>query len=149
MTTLANLWIPFMVITTLTHQCRNSREGDGSTWICSHERWSLTSLAMEVKASQMVSWVAMHSSLSKCWRRCIPMKFIGLSFPKVTQMLPNFKNVFTWHTFVSKASWKKVKTHYGDPLLGVTLYYFPRVCMFECIPFQIFERISQYFNILC
>ncbi len=42
-----------------------------------------------------------------------------------------------------------VKAHYGDPFWGVTLYYFPRVCMFESIPPQTFERISQYFCILC
>jgi hypothetical protein len=38
--------------------------------------------------------------------------------------------------------WKRVKTHYVDPLWSVTLYYFPRVCMFECIPPQTFEIIS-------
>jgi hypothetical protein len=41
------------------------------------------------------------------------------------------------------------EAHYGDPLWDVTLYYFPRVHMFECIPLQTFERISQYFYILC
>jgi hypothetical protein len=28
----------------------------------------------------------------------------------------------------------KVKAHYGDPLWGATLHYFPRMYMFECIP---------------
>ncbi len=31
-------------------------------------------------------------------------------------------------------------THYGDPLWGVTLYYFLGVCMFECIPCQTFQK---------
>ncbi len=34
--------------------------------------------------------------------------------------------------------------HYSDPLWGVILYYFLGVCIFECIPTQTFERISQY-----
>jgi hypothetical protein len=42
-----------------------------------------------------------------------------------------------------------VKTHYGDPLWGITLYYFPWMCMFECIPLQTFQIFSQYFCILC
>jgi hypothetical protein len=42
-----------------------------------------------------------------------------------------------------------VKAHYGDPFSSVKLYYFPRVCMFDCIPPQTFERISQYSCILC
>ncbi len=42
-----------------------------------------------------------------------------------------------------------VNPHYGDPLWDVTLYCFPRVCMFECIPPQTFKRILQYFCILC
>ncbi len=45
--------------------------------------------------------------------------------------------------------WNWVKAHYNDPLHGVTLYCFPRICMFECIPPQTFERFSQYFCILC
>ncbi len=45
--------------------------------------------------------------------------------------------------------WKRVKAHYGDPLWSVTLYYFLGVCMFEYIPPQTFEKISQYFCILC
>jgi hypothetical protein len=42
----------------------------------------------------------------------------------------------------------QVKTHYSDlpapplPLWGVTLYYFSRMCIFECIPPQTFERFS-------
>ncbi len=28
----------------------------------------------------------------------------------------------------------QVKAHYDEPLWGVTLYYFPKMCMFECIP---------------
>jgi hypothetical protein len=43
----------------------------------------------------------------------------------------------------------KVKAHYGDLRWGVTLYYFLGVCMFDCIPLQTFERILQYFCILC
>jgi hypothetical protein len=43
----------------------------------------------------------------------------------------------------------EVKAHYSDPHRGVTLYYFPRMCMFECIPPQTFEIFSQYFCILC
>ncbi len=38
-----------------------------------------------------------------------------------------------------------MKTPYNDPLWDVTLYYFLGVCMFECIPPQTFEKISQYF----
>jgi hypothetical protein len=38
---------------------------------------------------------------------------------------------------------QRVKAHNGDPLRDVLLYYFPRMCMFEYIPFQTFERISQ------
>jgi len=41
-----------------------------------------------------------------------------------------------------------VKAHYSDPPGGVTLYYFLRICMFECIPPQTFKSISQYFCIL-
>jgi len=41
------------------------------------------------------------------------------------------------------------ETHYGDPLWDVTLYYFLKICMFECIPLEIFERFSQYFCTLC
>jgi len=29
-----------------------------------------------------------------------------------------------------------------QPTWGFTLYYFLRMCMFECIPFQTFERFS-------
>ncbi len=36
-------------------------------------------------------------------------------------------------------------TQYNDPLWAVILYYFLGVCIFECIPPQTFERISQYF----
>ncbi len=50
-------------------------------------------------------------------------------------------------TLVEVISW--VKAHYSDSFWGVTLYYFPRMCMFECIPLQTFERFSQYFFILC
>ncbi len=35
-----------------------------------------------------------------------------------------------------------LKAHYGDPLWVVTLYYFSKMCMFKCIPFQTFEKIS-------
>jgi hypothetical protein len=44
---------------------------------------------------------------------------------------------------------KMVKTHYGDTFWGVTSYYFPRVCMLQCITSQTFERISHYFCTLC
>jgi hypothetical protein len=40
-----------------------------------------------------------------------------------------------------------MKAHYGEPLWGVTLYYFLKMCMFEYITFQTFERFSQYFCI--
>jgi hypothetical protein len=43
----------------------------------------------------------------------------------------------------------RVKAHYGVPLGGVTLYYFSKMCMFECIPVQTFKKNSQYFCILC
>jgi hypothetical protein len=39
-------------------------------------------------------------------------------------------------------------TLWFNPFWGVTLYYFPRMCMFECIPLQTFERFSHYFCIL-
>jgi hypothetical protein len=45
-----------------------------------------------------------------------------------------------WNQF-PKCVW--VKAHFSDPLWGVTLYYFLGMCMFECIPLQIFERFSQ------
>jgi hypothetical protein len=38
-----------------------------------------------------------------------------------------------------------VKAHYGDSLWDVSLYHFPGVCMFECIPPQTFEKNSQCF----
>jgi hypothetical protein len=38
-----------------------------------------------------------------------------------------------------------MKAHYSDPLWGITYYYFPGMCMFECIPPQTFEIFSQDF----
>jgi hypothetical protein len=35
------------------------------------------------------------------------------------------------------------------PLLGCHIVLLSKDVMFECIPFQIFERCSQYFCILC
>jgi hypothetical protein len=49
-------------------------------------------------------------------------------------------------------SWEKkirVIAHYNDPIWNAKLYYFEGVCMFECISPQTFERILQYFCILC
>jgi hypothetical protein len=48
----------------------------------------------------------------------------------------------------SKSYGVRVKAHYGGPLWDVTLYYFARMCMFECILFQNFEIFSQYFCLL-
>jgi len=44
---------------------------------------------------------------------------------------------FNDFTLVKVISW--VKTHYDDPLWGVTLYYFPGMCVFKCIPLQTSE----------
>jgi hypothetical protein len=48
------------------------------------------------------------------------------------------------HFFSYKTNW--VKAHNNDRFWGgVTLYYFIRMCMYECISPQAFERFSQYF----
>jgi hypothetical protein len=41
-----------------------------------------------------------------------------------------------------------MKAQYDEPFWVVTLHFL-KVCMFECIPFQTFEKVSQYFCILC
>ncbi len=38
-----------------------------------------------------------------------------------------------------------VKAHYHDPFWGVTLYYFPKVCMFECISNQTLKNLHNIF----
>jgi hypothetical protein len=60
-------------------------------------------------------------------------------------------NTFTdyVYTFVNcidtSVDFTKWKAHYSDPLWSVTLYYFLRMCMFECIPPQTFDKFSQYY----
>ncbi len=41
-----------------------------------------------------------------------------------------------------------VKTHYNDPLWGVTFYYFPRMCMFECIPPQTWKKFKILLHLM-
>jgi hypothetical protein len=41
-----------------------------------------------------------------------------------------------------------VQAHDGDPFWGVTLYYFPRVCMFECVPTQTLKEFTIFLHIM-
>jgi hypothetical protein len=64
-------------------------------------------------------------------------------------MLSNFICVFLFSlisNMIFGIGWKHIMV---TPFWGVTLYYFSRICMFECILPQTFERFSQYFCILC
>ncbi len=56
--------------------------------------------------------------------------------------------------YIHRKKNSKVKTHYGDPLWGVTLHYFSHVCMFEVYPtlnfqknFTIFLHIMLKYNL--
>jgi hypothetical protein len=71
---------------------------------------------------------------------------------KIQNALVDWKNVinnkrcYAWCEisilkFFTKLS-PRVQAHYNDPLWGVTLYYFPRMCMFECIRYQTFKIFS-------
>lgn len=48
--------IPFIVSKIFTCRCNDWKDGTKKTWICSHETWKPTSLAMEMKEF----WVASH-----------------------------------------------------------------------------------------
>jgi hypothetical protein len=50
------------------------------------------------------------------------------------------KGPFVVESFIKVGSFDYNCTHYGDPPWDVTLYYFLRVCMFECVPPQAFQK---------
>ncbi len=39
----------------------------------------------------------------------------------------------------------RMKTHYNDPLWGVTLYYFPKVCMLSVSHLKFFKEFHNFF----
>ncbi len=63
----------------------------------------------------------------------------------------DYANTFTDYVYtfadciITFADFTKWKAHYSDLFWGVTLYYFLRMCMFECIPLQTFKKNSQYY----
>ncbi len=87
---------------------------------------------------------------SKTFFHSIPSLFQTKFYFGRTSLLMDLKPIYPILILMLPPSPKIcMKAHYNYPLWGVKLYYILGMCMFECIPPQIFKRFSQYFCILC